>query len=149
MPINDSNIHVMYSYTTHINHLTAGWKQNDMKKRKSTRFRTQDNAFAALRGQQTKVGKIFDISLSGLAFRYLTEEKSTEAYNKADIFLSRNGFHLPDVSCTIVYDVDVKEFMDGSYGIRAYRCGLMFDPLEGEAKERLEYFLNNHTIGEL
>ena len=120
----------MYSYTTHIDPLTAEWKQSDMKKRKFTRFRTQDNAYAALRGQQTKVGKIFDISLNGLAFRYLAQEKSTEVYNKADIFLSKNGFHLPDVSCTVVYDTE--EFMDGSYEIRAYRCGLRFDPLEGE-----------------
>ena len=133
----------MYSCPTPINHLIAEWKQNGMKKRKFTRFRTQDNAYAALRGQQTKVGKIADISLNGLAFRYLAEEKSAEVYNKADIFLSQNGFHLPDVSCTVIYDVE--EFMDGAYGIKPYRCGVMFDPLEGEAQGELDYFINNYT----
>ena len=118
-----------------------------MEKRKFTRFRTQDNAFAALRGDFTKVGKIYDISLNGLAFRYLAEQESEETFTHVDIFLSDNGFHLPDVPCNIVYDV--KEHTSGSMAISPYRCGLSFNVLQEEQQNKLEFFLNNHTIGKV
>ncbi|RZB33523.1 MAG: hypothetical protein SRB2_03952 [Desulfobacteraceae bacterium Eth-SRB2] len=115
-----------------------------MEKRKFTRFRTQDNAFAALRGDFTKVGKIYDISLNGLAFRYLAEEMSEEEYTQVDIFLSDNGFHLPAVPCTVIYHL--KESTSGSLSISPYRCGLSFKHLNEEVQNKLDYFLNNHTI---
>jgi len=116
-----------------------------MERRKFTRFRTQDNAFAALRGDFTKVGKIYDISMNGLAFRYLAEQLSEEEYSHVDIFLSDNRFHLPDVSCTVIYNV--KESASNSLSISPYRCGLSFKPLEGEVQNKLDYFLNNYTKG--
>ena len=116
-----------------------------MERRKFTRFRTQDNAFAALREDYTKVGKIYDISLNGLAFRYLAEQESEEAFTHVDIFLSDNGFHLPDVPCTMVYDV--KESTPISNTISPYRCGLSFKPLEEDDQNKLEFFLNNYTSG--
>ena len=115
-----------------------------MERRKFTRFRTQDNAFAALRGDYTKVGKIYDISLNGLAFRYLAEQESEEAFTHVDIFLSENGFHLLDAPCNIVYDV--KEHTSGSMEISPYRCGLSFKPLNEEVQNKLNFFLNNYTI---
>jgi len=118
-----------------------------MERRKFTRFRTQDNAFAALRGDFTKVGKIYDISLNGLAFRYLAEQMSEEEYTHVDIFLSYNGFHLPSVPCTIIYNV--KESTSDSLSISPYRCGLSFKPLKQEVQNKLDYFLNNHTTGDL
>jgi hypothetical protein len=36
-----------------------------MERRKFTRFRAQKNAYAALRGDDTKVGKIYDIERDG------------------------------------------------------------------------------------
>jgi hypothetical protein len=48
-------------------------EMNNMERRKYTRFRTQGNAYAALRGNTSKVGKIYDISLNGVGFRYLAD----------------------------------------------------------------------------
>ena len=116
-----------------------------MERRKFTRFQTQDNAFAVLRGDFTKVGKIYDISLNGLAFRYLAEQMSEEEYNHVDIFVSDNGFRLPGVPCTIIYNV--KESTSTALSISPYRCGLTFKPLERELQNKLDYFLNNYTSG--
>jgi len=115
-----------------------------MEKRKFTRFRTQDNAFAALRGDFTKVGKIYDISLNGLAFRYLAEEISEEEFTQVDIFLTNNGFHLHGVPCTVIYNV--KEPTSSSLSISPYRCGLSFKILNEEVQNKLNFFLNNYTI---
>jgi len=128
----------------HTNPLTAESKEDVMERRKFIRFRTQDNAFAALRGDFTKVGKICDISLNGLAFRYLAEQMLEEEYAHVDIFLSENGFHLHHVPCGIIYHV--KESSSNSISISWYRCGLSFKPLKKEVQNKLDYFLDNHTI---
>ena len=74
-----------------------------MERRKFTRYRTQDNAFAALRGDYSKIGKIYDISLNGLAFRYLAEQMPEEEFAYVDVFLSGNGFYLSGIPCTVIY----------------------------------------------
>ena len=118
-------------------------KQNNIERRKFTRFRAQDDAFAALIGNFSKVGKIYDISLNGLAFRYLAKEMSKEVYTHIIIFLSRKGFHMFDLPCTVVYDE--KKSMSNSNEISPYRCGLKFNPLKEDQQDNLDFFLNNHT----
>ena len=118
-----------------------------MEKRKYTRFQTQDNAFAAFHGDFIKVGKIYDISLNGLGFRYLAEKMSDEKFAHVDIFLSDNGFHLPGLPCTVIYDV--KESTSSSNAISPYRCGLKFEPPKEEDQNKLEFFINKYTTGEV
>jgi hypothetical protein len=117
----------------------------EMERRKFVRFQTQENAYASLRGGYTKIGKICDISLNGLAFRYLAEKACDEPYNRVDIFLSGNGFHLPDVPCRIV--CDEKECVYISPMITPYRCGLKFQGLNEKQENELEFFINNYTTG--
>lgn len=115
-----------------------------MEKRKFTRFRAQDDAYAALWGDFIKIGKICDISINGLAFRYMAEEMSDKEFTSVDVFLSKNGFHLYNVPCTIVYDV-----IDSTSSLQAisqHRCGLKFEGIKEDQMEKLEFFLNNHTI---
>jgi hypothetical protein len=116
-----------------------------MERRKFTRYRTQDDAYAALRGNDTKVGKIYDISLNGLAFKCLAEKVCDNSFNRVEIFLSDNGFHLSDVPCAIVYDE--KECKYDPHGIALFRCGLKFLELNKEQRIELEFFVNNYTTG--
>jgi len=118
-----------------------------MERRKFTRFKAKDDAYAALRGNYTKVGKISDISLNGLAFRYLAEKVCSEMVNYVDIFLSSNGFHMSEVPCVVV--CDEKECVYTSPMITQYRCGLKFEGLNEEYKNKLEFFINNFTTGVL
>ena len=125
--------------------LTRKRKQTTMERRKSIRFRAQDDAYAALRGNSFKVGKICDISLNGLAFKYLAEKVCDETFKRVDIFLSKNGFHLSGVPCTILFDE--KECVYDSVMITQYRCGLKFEGLDEEQENQLEFFINNYTTG--
>jgi len=118
-----------------------------MEKRKFTRFRAQGDAYAALQGNFSKVGKIYDISLNGLAFRYLAEKMSNETFTHVDIFLTDNGFHLSGVHCSVVYDE--KESISNSHVVSPYRCGLKFEHTSEEQQLKLEFFLNNHTTGKV
>ena len=128
-------------------HLISTYKRepNTMKRRKFTRFRAQDDAYAALQGDFSKVGKIYDISLNGLAFRYIARKNSDKTFNRVNIFLTNNGFHLDDVPCTIIYNVH--ESTSSLDGILPYRCGMKFETLNEEQQRQLEFFLDNHTTG--
>jgi len=114
-----------------------------MERRKFTRFRAQDDAFAVLQRDFSKVGKIYDISLNGLAFRYLAEKIPDGTSTHVDIFLSTNGFHLSGVPCTVIYDV--KESTFGLNEVSPYRCGLKFEHPSKEQQLKLEFFINHHT----
>jgi c-di-GMP-binding flagellar brake protein YcgR len=118
-----------------------------MERRKFTRFRAQKNAYAALRGDDTKVGKIYDISLNGMAFRYLAEKACSETFSQVDIFLSDNGFHLSGVPCAIVCNEKECEYISAK--IIPYRCGLKFEKMNEKQQHKLDFFLNNHTTGAL
>ena len=117
-----------------------------MEKRKYTRFRAQGNAYAALRDHTSKVGKIYDISMNGLGFRYLADQKLEEKFTCVDIFLSDGEFLMFQVPCDIVYDLT--EENSGTTRVSPYRCGLQFKPLNEEQQDKLEYFLDNCTAGE-
>jgi PilZ domain len=131
-------------------HLTADRDYNNMEKRKFTRFRVQDDAFAAIRGNFTKVGKIDNISLNGMAFRYLAEKiaKEISSHSQVDIFLTNNSFNLIGVPCNIIYDVNESTYFKNDE-IISRRCGIKFGSLKEEDKENLEFFINNHTTGVL
>ena len=119
-----------------------------MERRKFTRFQAQDNAFAAIRGNFTKVGKIYNISLNGMAFRYLAEKTAKEihSHSQVDIFLTNNAFNLIGAPCSIIYDVNESTYFKNNE-IISHRCGIKFGSLKEEDKENLEFFINNHTTG--
>lgn len=129
-------------------HITAEREYINMEKRKFTRFRVQDDAYAALQGNYTKVGRIYDISLKGMAFRYLAEETSNEKFAQVDIFLTNNDFHLIGIPCTIIYDVEESTFFNIN-GVLPYRCGMKFGSLKDEQQNSLEFFIDNYNTGAL
>ena len=121
----------------------------NIEQRKYVRFLPQDKTFAALRSGFKKVGKVNDISIKGLAFSYLSEtvENGPGSYSyQVDIFLSENKFYLSNVPCKIVHDVPDPTY-GKNYGIKMYRCGLLFEELTKIQSELLESFINKHTTG--
>ena len=123
------------------------------ERRELTRFLVQDNAFAALGLRLPKVGRIKDISTGGLAFDYLTDYvmdeinngKSDKSVLNINIFLSKNGFHLSDVPCAVVYDV-VGDILTNSFIIKR-RCGVQFQELTEKQMTKLGFFLADYAVG--
>jgi hypothetical protein len=121
--------------------------------RKHKRFLVKDNAYVSLGNGFIKVGNIKDISLGGTAFEYISYNDSpNESFSrdKIDIFISRNGFHLTDLPCDVVYDVPVNTFSPSPLFSRNFicrRCGIRFDALSGEHEDKILSFLENYTTG--
>ena len=76
------------------------------ERRKHARFLPNENAFAALGENYIKVGKIKNISAEGLSFEYIAGEEVHIDSKKVDVFVIGNLFHLHNLPCKIIYDVD-------------------------------------------
>ena len=123
------------------------WTKTSMSERRnSRRYLAQDKAFAVLRPDFTKLGKIKDISNGGLSFEYIAYQEKVQDVSEMDIFLSEDPFYLSKMPCRIVYDIRMREEYQGSAApIQRRRCGLQFGPLTQEHAIQLDFFLKNHT----
>ena len=107
----------------------------------------KDNIFAALRNGFKKVGKVNDISIKGVGFSYLSELTETEVEgqeSQVDIFFG-NAFHLFNVPCTIVYDLE-SDILDVSFRIKMSKCGLHFGKLSEMQLDLLNYIIAKYTV---
>ena len=119
--------------------------------RKYIRFEPQDNTYAALGNHFSRVGKLTDISIGGLAFKYI---ENTESYEPnatvVSIFHSEDSFFLHHIGCRLIYDrpLYVKtEISDLKQKYMVKKCGVAFTAIEPHQTEKLNYFLNNYTRG--
>ena len=117
------------------------------ERRKFGRFLAQDRAFAVLRPDFARLGKIKDISEGGLSFEYVAYQEEEQDASELDIFLSEGGFHLSKMPCSIIYDIRMREKYEVSARIQRRRCGLRFGRLTKAQARQLDFFLENHTRG--
>ena len=121
-----------------------------IERRKYARYLPQKNAFAALGREYSRVGKIKNIALGGLAFEYIVGDALAEDATEADIFLVGNVFHLHNIPCRIIYDFDVHvPHVNNSYVkiLTTKRCGLQFKPHTDEILSQLRLFIDAYTGG--
>jgi c-di-GMP-binding flagellar brake protein YcgR len=120
------------------------------EQRKYTRFSVPDNAYAALGPTFTKVGKIKDISIGGLALEYLTDEDIGLENTQVDVFLRGEEFHISKIPCQLVYDLTL-ELSEGNQvsanNLMRKRCGVRFRTLTKNRRKQLEQFIATHTNG--
>jgi len=121
------------------------------EQRKSVRFIVHENVSIALRGKFTKVGRVKDISMKGLAFEHIEEENQNSETLRKDIFLWVNGFSLSKLPGRIVYDVPLAtpdEYQGLFIHLITRRCGVQFETLSEDQASKLDFFLKTYTTGE-
>ena len=116
------------------------------ERRINLRLQPKEATFIALRPEFARLGKLRDINRQGLCFQYLCKGEPIEISVplNVDMFVSNNGYYLPNIPCKLVYDKKVK---NGAFvvGLEYRRCGLKFDRLNRQQSEQLELYLNEHT----
>ena len=116
-------------------------------RRQVKRFKVADGAFAALVNHGSKLGQIKDISEIGLSFRYIDSAEAHTDASELKIILGSGGLCVDKVPFKKVADFEIKsEFSFSS--IRMRQIGLQFGELTPEQQTRLNYFIQNHPIGE-
>ena len=121
-----------------------------VENRKHVRFLPQPNTFAALGKNYSRVGKVKNISLVGLSFEYLYGESTKKNSSKVDIFQVGDLFHLYNLPCRMVYDLEVSVPLVNNRYIKSLttkRCGLEFTEISKEDLAQLRLFLQAHTLG--
>ena len=99
------------------------------ERRKYNRFLVTDDAYAALGPDFTKVGRIKDISMGGLALEYLSDEKNGSENQSVEIFLRKGQFHMSEIPCEIVYSIKLEAPEDTllfNQMLVHKRCGVEF-----------------------
>ena len=119
------------------------------EKRKYIRFLVQDKAYAALGTHFSRVGKLKDISIDGLAFRYIEKtETSVHDSSQVAIFVSENRFYLPDLACRLIYDSTLEVINNIQHfktPFKINRCGVQFTDITEYQLEKLEFFIDHYT----
>lgn len=117
------------------------------ERRKYERFLVPENALVALYGQSIKVGKLVDISHGGLCFEHIYEDFSIINDAELEITFWVDDFHLSKFPCQIVYNILVPpapEYEFLTIRLKTYRCGVKFNNLTDEQKERLDQFIKKY-----
>ena len=120
----------------------------EAERRKFTRFLVPENVYAALGPSFSKVGRIKDVSIGGLAMEYITDGDSVLENSHVDIFIREEEFYLSKLPCKIVYDLPIEPSADPQVsGLTQKRCGVQFYRFTSGLTKRLEGFLKVRTIG--
>jgi len=119
------------------------------ERRFAKRYRAVDGALAALSPESGRVGQIRNISLHGLAFRYIADESpkaDLPGTVKLQIMFAGQGVWLEGVSVKWVADIDIPP--DSSFSrIPLRQTSLQFTTLTNAQKKRLQEFIHRYTSG--
>ncbi len=119
--------------------------------RKNKRYKSKEGIFIVLRPQAppTKLGSLLDISLGGLAFQYYQpDNRSYKDIKELDIYISGDGCYLGNIPIYIITEI-ARPDEEGSYPILIKRYGVKFGSLTTDMRNRLAYFIEHHTEGEI
>ena len=114
-------------------------------RRKHKRFQVPQGAFAGLGPDFDKIGQIMNISMGGLAFRYVGREGEVNR-SQLDIIMVDPDFYLSNVLCKTVSDFAI---VDGTSFNSTRRACIKFEKLTHYQKVLLGHFIENHTTGEV
>ena len=114
------------------------------EQREYNRFQVPKDAFAALGPDYINVGQIINISMGGLAFRYLDSKVESNA-SELDIYLASRTFYLYNLPFETVWDSVANEMHFSSINMKV--CGLHFGDLTFEQKFDLRHFIQTFAIG--
>jgi hypothetical protein len=121
-----------------------------MERRKTTRQSCGEGAFALVKGadDSCNVGRIIDISLSGMGFSTITDSNTVIEPVELTIFLSIKPFiHVNHIPCEAVYDHKTPGYSMGDLSVR--HCGVKFGELDFEQISRLTTFLGEFDEAEI
>ena len=121
-----------------------------VERRKDKRFRTEEGYLTMMWPASSKTGHIVDISLGGLAFRYVAlsrpEDFPSDLESEIEIICSRNDFSSGLLPVENVSDTEMeRNFCDFIPG-QLRRRGVKFKQLNEELKFQLERFIEKHCL---
>ena len=113
------------------------WKFRS-ERRNRPRFRVDDDAIVVLKSYPSTMGKLIDISMDGLSFRYIHNLERLDRTTVLDIFKSNTGFYLGRAAFDTVSSEKISDFVR--------RLSVQFKGLSRRQKARLQNFIEDCAI---
>jgi len=124
----------------------AGRKRT-VERRRSKRYKAVEGAYAAISPNSHKLGQITDISMGGLAFKYIDtnkEDKKNQGQSEESIFLSSMGFYVGDLPFKTISDDEVTDTPSFS-AMKVRQRHVQFTDLSFKQLFDLDYYLRNNV----
>ncbi len=115
-----------------------------VEKRKYDRYPAREGAIVALKPHDRMLGQMIDISLGGLAFRYIEGEEKSGQPIELIILVANHSFRLDKVPFRTVSDQEITNDISFS-SIKMRRRSVEFGNLSIIQKSAVKYFIMNHT----
>jgi hypothetical protein len=113
---------------------------------KRKRFQAPKGVFVGLGPHFDKVGRLRDVGMDGLAFRYIGNGEAIKG-SYVDVFMTEGDFYLGKVPIKIMSDVEVvKKASSDSKTLRL--CSVKFKKLTPHQKAKLQEFIGRYAVGE-
>lgn len=121
--------------------------------REHIRYQVPKDSFVTIGSDEPIMGQIIDISMGGIAFRYMDSKKPTDE-SHLNIFLTEGDVCLDRVPIKAVSDYEipntvlcktVDQIPPSCRTMR--RCGVQFGDLTQHQRSQLQQCIRNHTTG--
>ena len=122
-------------------------RKRTVERRKNKRYKAVEGAYAAISPNSHKLGQIIDISMGGLAFKYIdtsTEETETDKQVEETIFLSSMGYYVGDLPFKTISDYEVTNAPSFS-SMKVRKRHVQFKDLSFKQLFDLDYYLRNNV----
>ena len=117
---------------------------NPFERRKNQRFKAAQGAYAVLGSVTSKLGQIEDISMGGLAFKYLADEARSNGTGELDIIIRQNRLCVKNIPIQTVSDFELAR--ENAFStVRLRQQGVQFVELTSDQASQLEFILKHHT----
>jgi hypothetical protein len=113
-----------------------------IERRKHKRYNVDNGALVLLGWYYEKVGRIIDISMGGLAFRFLPHGEEQDESDLA-IVMSEANFYLDEVPARTVWELELADEIPVTRTHK--RRGVQFMGPTDSQKAQIEFFIKNYT----
>ncbi len=96
------------------------------------------------RSKPIKLGRINNISMGGLVFRYIESQAQSNESSELDILLADYGFYWGNVSFKTISDIELSEDAPID-SIKMKQLRVQFKKITLNQKIQLDYFIRNHS----
>ena len=123
---------------------TPAGRKDVTERRVHLRYRVSEGVFAVLNASMLMVGQVIDVSMGGIAYIYIANEKSPQGSFTLDILISGEGYHLRSVPCRIISDTPaLSAYSFTSVPMR--RQGIQFETLGQKERARLRELIRTYS----
>ncbi len=95
------------------------------------------------RSKPIKLGRINNISMGGLVFRYIESQAQSNESSVLDILFADCGFYLGNVSFKTISDIELSEDVPID-SVKMKQLRVQFKKITPNQKIQLDYFIRNH-----